>query len=214
MQTAQAGISALELPPFPDFVSAAAEPAPVSAATTRPPRVPEVRHRGVLDSPLGRIEVVSNGRAITGLAFETAGRLPHDGHPVDRSDLIDDAVEQIEGYFAGTRRRFDLPVRPAVSDFQRAVLDALAEVEWGTPTTYGALAEAIARPAACRAVGRAIGQNPVPLLIPCHRVLSSTGSLTGYSQGDGDVTKAWLLDGEGIPFRWPPSRRPTPPVRL
>ncbi|MCS5496731.1 methylated-DNA--[protein]-cysteine S-methyltransferase [Cnuibacter physcomitrellae] len=207
-------MSTAELPPFPDFPSADLGRVASGAARTRPPRAPEVRHRGVLESPLGRVEVVSNGRAITGVAIETAGRLPHDGHPVSRSDLIDEAVAQIEAYFAGTRRRFELPVRPAVSDFQRSVLDALADVEWGRHTTYGALAEAIGRPAACRAVGRAIGQNPVPLLVPCHRVLSSTGSLTGYSQGDGDVTKAWLLDGEGIAFRWPPTRRRPAPVSL
>lgn len=207
-------MSTLELPPFPDFPSIEAARSPVGIATTRPPRAPEVRHRGVLDSPIGRIEVVSNGRAITGVAFETAGHLPHDDHPHSRSELVDEALAQIEGYFAGTRRRFELPVRPAVSDFQHSVLDALAEVEWGSHTTYGALAEAIGRPAACRAVGRAIGQNPVPLLLPCHRVLSSTGSLTGYSQGDGDVTKAWLLDGEGIAFRWPASRRRAAPVSL
>jgi methylated-DNA-[protein]-cysteine S-methyltransferase len=155
-----------------------------------------------IDSPIGRIEVVSHdGEAITGLAIERAGTLPHERVPERRNALIDTAVEQLQQYFAGRRRDFDLPVRAAGTAFQQSVWAQLADLPFGGVTSYGALGVNTGRPTAGRAVGGAIGANPVPIIVPCHRVLAGDGRITGYSGGEGIPTKVWLLDHEGIPHR-------------
>lgn len=156
-----------------------------------------------LDSPIGRIEVVGDGSAIISLAIECNGALPHDGHP-DRPDAITShAVEELREYFAGERRTFTVPVRASGTAFQSAVWAQLDEIPWGEVLSYGEIGIATGRPTAGRAVGGAVGANPVPLLIPCHRVLGGSGRITGYSAGDGIRTKAWLLEHEGIPHTLP-----------
>lgn len=108
------------------------------------------------------------------------------------------ALSQIQEYLAGRRTRFDLPIDySTMSDFQRKVLKAALRVPRGQVLTYGDIARQIGRPKAARAVGQALGHNPVPIVIPCHRVLGSDGSLHGYSGGGGIKTKAWLLQLEG-----------------
>jgi methylated-DNA-[protein]-cysteine S-methyltransferase len=103
-------------------------------------------------------------------------------------------VEQVREYLAGRRMAFDLPVDlRGRTDFQREVLEAARRIPRGRVTTYGELARRIGRPGAARAVGQALGNNPVPIVIPCHRVLGGDGSLHGYSGGGGTRTKAWLL---------------------
>lgn len=154
-----------------------------------------------LDSPLGRIEIVSRHFAVEALAVERDGVLPHDGQPERPDSLLDAARRQVDGYFAGVRTRFDLPLRLVGSVFQRSVWSSLLEVEWGTATTYGRLAGAFGNPRAGRAVGGAVAANPLPLLVPCHRVLGRTGGVTGYTVGRGVETKTWLLRHEGIAFR-------------
>ncbi len=100
-------------------------------------------------------------------------------------------------YFAGTRREFDLPLRPVGTEFQRRVWDVLATVPWGTTTTYGAIAARLdLPPGASRAVGAANGANPLPVVLPCHRVIGSDGTLTGYA--GGLERKALLLRLEGV----------------
>src|SRR6202012_510460 len=108
--------------------------------------------------------------------------------------LLAQARAQIEEYFAGTRRDFDLPLAPRGTAFQRSVWHALATIPFGVTTTYGEIAAAVGRPTASRAVGAANGQNPIAIVIPCHRVIGANGTLTGY--GGGLPTKEWLVRHE------------------
>ncbi|WP_298036801.1 methylated-DNA--[protein]-cysteine S-methyltransferase [uncultured Desulfuromonas sp.] len=111
--------------------------------------------------------------------------------------VLDAAAEQLEEYFAGERRSFDLPLDLArLSPFARQVSLALANVPYGETVAYEELASLAGRPGAARAVGRVMAANPYPLAIPCHRVMGAGGKLTGYSAGEGIATKAWLLDFE------------------
>ncbi|MEO6504939.1 MAG: methylated-DNA--[protein]-cysteine S-methyltransferase [Terrimesophilobacter sp.] len=151
-----------------------------------------------MHSPIGRIELLSDGTAITSLAIETDGVLPHDHLPQTLDRLLVKTARQLGEYFSGTRHRFSVPVRAAGTAFQKSVWAKLGELRWGDVTSYGALGTATGHPAAGRAVGGAIRANPVPILVPCHRVLASGGKITGYSRGQGVSTKAWLLDHEGI----------------
>ena len=110
-----------------------------------------------------------------------------------------EALRQVEDYLAGKRTTFDLPLDMSLmTDFQRRVLLAALKIPRGQYRTYHEIAQAIGKPKASRAVGQALGHNPVPIVIPCHRVLGSDGSLHGYSGGGGIKTKAWLLDLEGV----------------
>ncbi len=150
------------------------------------------------ESPIGRLELTSDGEAITSLSIEPDGHLPLDEHPERTTPVLDEAVRQLGEYFAGTRKDFDLPLRQDGTAFQRSVWDALGRLEYGQFTSYGELAAEIGRPGSGRAIGGAVGANPIPIIVGCHRVLSSTGRITGYSGGEGIPTKLWLLTHEGI----------------
>jgi methylated-DNA-[protein]-cysteine S-methyltransferase len=154
-----------------------------------------------IDSPIGRIELAGDGTAVTRLTIERGGRLPSDHEP-ERSDaVLDQAAAELAEYFAGERHDFDVPVALPGTAFQRDIWERLQSIPFGEVVGYGALGLATGRPTAGRAVGGAVGANPVPLLVPCHRVLAANGRITGYSAGEGVVTKAWLLDHEGIAHR-------------
>jgi O-6-methylguanine DNA methyltransferase len=112
----------------------------------------------------------------------------------ERSGLVVLALDQIAGYLQGERREFDLPLDLRGTDFQRRVWAAVAAIQYGETRTYAQVARAIGKPLAVRAVGAANGANPLPLVVPCHRVLGSDGSLTGY--GGGLDVKRKLLDME------------------
>jgi methylated-DNA-[protein]-cysteine S-methyltransferase len=161
-----------------------------------------------LDSPIGRIEIVGDGAAVVALSIERDGMLPHDELPEHSDAALDRAVVQLEQYFAGNRRDFDVPVNLAGTAFQQAVWEQLVDLEWGEVVSYGDLGRGTGRPTAGRAVGGAVGANPVPIIVPCHRVLGSDGTITGYSGGDGIPTKSWLLAHEGIAHRMPKSYEP------
>ena len=150
------------------------------------------------DSPIGRIEVASDGDAITAVAIEHNGSLPHDGLAYDSTAVADEAIAQLLDYFEGYRRAFSVLVAHRGTPFQLSVWQQLARLRWGQVTTYGAIAAAVGKTGSGRAVGGAIASNPTPLLVGCHRVLSATGRITGYSWGEGVKTKAWLLDHESI----------------
>ncbi|MET0844222.1 MAG: methylated-DNA--[protein]-cysteine S-methyltransferase [Mycetocola sp.] len=152
-------------------------------------------------SPLGRIELTSDGFAVTGVQIERDGRLPRDGYREASIDVLVTAAEQLAEYFDGKRRTFDVPVAAEGTPFQLRVWSALAAVPFGTATTYGLLAREAGLGVASRAVGGAIRANSLPLLVPCHRVLSSARRVVGYSQGQGVQTKVWLLDHEAISYR-------------
>ena len=96
---------------------------------------------------------------------------------------MSEAKQQIDEYFAGSRERFDVPLAPAGTSFQRAVWNAIAEVPHGATRTYANLAERVGHPGSARAAGAATGRNPLSIIVPCHRIVGSDGSLTGYAGG-------------------------------
>lgn len=139
----------------------------------------------VMDSPIGELRLVEHGGAITAIEFEpfrATGRPL--GERRDDHALLRDAVAQLQAYFARELKEFDLPLAPAGSDFQRQVWRVLQQVGYGETASYGEVAKRLGRTAAAsRAVGLANGQNPIPIVIPCHRIIGSDGSLTGYAGG-------------------------------
>ncbi|MGR0320122.1 methylated-DNA--[protein]-cysteine S-methyltransferase [Agromyces sp. ZXT2-3] len=151
-------------------------------------------------SPIRRIELRADESELTSLTIERDGSLPHDDLPERPSPLLVSARDQLEEYFAGRRTSFDLPLRLEGTPFQRAVWAELQRLGWGEATSYGALAAAVGRPGSARAIGGAVGANPMPIIVGCHRVLASDGRITGYSGGEGVPTKLWLLGHEQIGF--------------
>ncbi len=150
------------------------------------------------ESPIGRIELTSDGDAITSLSVAKDGVLPLDGLPANSNAVLDEAVRQLGEYFAGDRVDFDLPVHLTGTEFQRKVWAVIAALPFGEYTSYGEIGLEVGLGPVGRAVGGAVGANPVPIIVPCHRVLSSGGRVTGYSAGAGIPTKLWLLAHEGV----------------
>lgn len=148
-------------------------------------------HYTFVPSPIGELLVAGENGALREIRFAPASA--DDGWTRDDAALAD-AAAQLSAYFAGERQAFDLPLEPRGTEFQRAVWSALQRIPFAETTTYAALAQVIGRPAAVRAVGAANGANPIPIVIPCHRVIGSSGSLTGF--GGGLPVKRWLLDHE------------------
>jgi methylated-DNA-[protein]-cysteine S-methyltransferase len=144
------------------------------------------------ESPLGPLTLVGGAVGLSGLRFP--GRGPALEGEARRPDAFGAAVEQLEEYFAGERRRFELDLDLRGTPFQRAVWRQLQELPYGTRVSYAELAARIGRPDRVRAVGAAVGATPVPIVVPCHRVVGSDGSLTGY--GGGLQRKQALLDLE------------------
>lgn len=140
-------------------------------------------------TPVGTLCVCSDGEAVTGIRFG-AGETNR-GCPVTGQ-----ARQQLTEYFAGQRREFDLPLAPAGTDFQSRVWALLREIPYGETVTYGELARRLGNPKSARAVGMACNRNPIAIVVPCHRVVGSTGSLTGYAGGLD--AKAFLLKLEGV----------------
>ncbi|RME83059.1 MAG: methylated-DNA--[protein]-cysteine S-methyltransferase [Caldilineae bacterium] len=143
------------------------------------------------ESPIGFLEVAGTADAIVSVRFcESPGK------QTDVCELIQRAVAQLGAYFAGELREFDLPLAPQGTAFQKRVWDYLLSIPYGRTVSYRQVAEALGNPAAIRAVGAANGANPIPIIIPCHRVVGSDGSLVGY--GGGLWRKEWLLRHEGV----------------
>jgi methylated-DNA-[protein]-cysteine S-methyltransferase len=163
------------------------------STSTTPPA-----HLKRIESPIGRIEITSDGNAITSLSIERDGSLPYDELDENSSKLLDLAAQQLGEYFSGKRHRFELPVAVRGTEFQESIWAQLADIEWGEVRSYGELGILTGRAGAGRAVGGAVGANPIPIIIPCHRVLASNNKITGYSGGNGIPTKVWLLEHEGI----------------
>lgn len=142
---------------------------------------------GSLATPWGRVWVLAGPRGLTRVALPPAGAIA-DGasaSPLEASRrLLDEAITQLEAYFAGTLRRFTLPLDLAAgTPFERRVWQATAQIEYGRVRTYGELAALIGNPLGARAVGKALGRNPVPVVVPCHRVIQQGGGLGGFSSG-------------------------------
>jgi methylated-DNA-[protein]-cysteine S-methyltransferase len=157
--------------------------------------VTATRTHAVVDGPLGPVTVVGQDGALVGLYLHEQRHRPAADRLGDRDDTTLLALqEQLAAYLAGELREFDVALAPVGTPFQREVWAALRRVPYGTTTTYGALAAAIGRPSAVRAVGAANGRNPTCLVVPCHRVVGADGSLTGYAGGLD--AKRHLLDLE------------------
>jgi len=151
-----------------------------------------------IQSPLGGITLAASDLGLVGLWFDQQRHAP-DMTPwqTDATDeLLTRAATQLEAYFAGTRRAFDLPLDLSHGTaFQQSVWQALCAIPCGATTSYGALSAGIGKPAAMRAVGAAIGRNPISLIVPCHRVVGADGSLTGYAGGLDRKTALLTLEG-------------------
>jgi methylated-DNA-[protein]-cysteine S-methyltransferase len=149
----------------------------------------------ILDSPVGALALTSNGEAITGLFMEKYKGEPFSIGDWTRDDgLFREAADQLRAYFAGELTEFDLPVATGGAPFQRRVWAELQKIPYGSTISYGELARRIGNPKASRAVGSANGDNPISIIIPCHRVIGSNGKLTGY--GGGIERKKFLLEFE------------------
>jgi methylated-DNA-[protein]-cysteine S-methyltransferase len=161
----------------------------------------------IYESPLGPLTLQAGPHGLTGMAF------PGRADPLDESrrdaGALARAVAQLEAYFAGERRAFDLALDLAGSPFQQRVWQELRRIPFGTTVSYTELAQRAGRPDIVRAVGGAVGKTPVPIIVPCHRVIGADGSLTGY--GGGLHRKQALLDleravagggGQGPPPAW------------
>lgn len=149
-----------------------------------------------IESPVGRLMLAGDSEGLSDLRF-MEGRHPS---PPEESWLVDDrafaeAVAQLRAYFGGKLREFNLPLVPRGTEFQLRVWSALREIPYGKTISYAELARRIGKPKAVRAVGAANGRNPLAIVIPCHRVIGSNGSLTGY--GGGMRNKEYLLALEG-----------------
>ena len=145
-----------------------------------------------LDTPIGELLLAGEDDALSMIGFPK-GSMRRDPEPdwIYNEKPLAMARQQLEEYFAGTRKDFDLPLNINGTEFQVSVLEALRNIPYGETVSYGEIAKRIGRPKAVRAVGAANGRNPIPIVVPCHRVIGSSGDLTGF--GGGLDTKEALL---------------------
>ena len=147
------------------------------------------------DSPIGMLCIISNENGIIGIQFAFDGKNRLDMVEA-KIPLLEEAVRQLSEYFAGRRKEFSLPLDLQGTDFQLRTWNALRDIPYGETRTYKQIAEAIDCPKGCRAVGLANNRNPIPIIVPCHRVIGANGDLIGYA-GGLDIKKR-LLDIESI----------------
>lgn len=170
------------------------------------------QYRWTIPAPWGQpmaLDIAADGirrLALNGGSVDKDHRMPGDDAPLRIREIAARASEQIGEYFAGRRRHFEgLPLDLRGTAFQKRVWEAMRRIPWGRTMTYGELAEAAGRPGAARAAGAACAANPIPIIIPCHRILASGGGLGGFSGGCGLETKRSLLALEGIHCRIRPA---------
>ncbi len=148
-----------------------------------------------MDSPIGNLVLTSDGTALTGIFHPHQKRYAKIlENSKQQSALFADALAQLQEYFAGTRKTFTLSLSPHGTAFQHKVWEALCKIPYGETTSYIGIAKSLGKPTASRAVGMANGKNPLPFIVPCHRVIGSNGKLTGYA--GGLEMKQWLLTHE------------------
>ena len=148
-----------------------------------------------IESPIGELLLAGEDDELTMIGFpEGAMRREPESDWIQSDKPFVEAARQLSEYFAGERHEFDLPLRLNGTEFQLLVLDELQRIPYGETTSYGDIAKRIGRPKAVRAVGAANGRNPIPIIVPCHRVIGSGGALTGF--GGGLDTKKALLQLE------------------
>ncbi|WP_119167374.1 methylated-DNA--[protein]-cysteine S-methyltransferase [Algihabitans albus] len=142
-----------------------------------------------VDSPVGRLTLTERDGALVSLVWgESAGS--------DETPLLRSVTQHLAAYFEGDLKMFELPLAPDGTAFQKRVYRAMQAIPFGKTRSYGELATDLA--SAARAVGGACGSNPIPIVIPCHRVVAASGRLGGFSGGRGGPTKTWLLRHEGV----------------
>jgi len=146
---------------------------------------------GFLPSPIGLLEITSNGNSVTSIIFRNKG---YSIQAPKVNQIILSCINQLNEYFEGNRHNFELLTNPFGTEFQNRVWEKVCKIPFGETTSYGKIAKALGDPKLNRAVGLANGANPVPIIIPCHRVIGSDGSLTGYAGGLDK--KIWLLSHE------------------
>jgi methylated-DNA-[protein]-cysteine S-methyltransferase len=146
-----------------------------------------------VDTPVGRLAVEADQDAVTSVRWAGDGERAHD---TSTNPVLEEALRQLDRYFAGRLRRFDLPLAARGTDFQKRVWTLMCDIPFGGTATYGGMA--IALGSGPRAVGMACGRNPIPIIVPCHRVLGSGGKEGGFSGGTGLPTKRQLLAIEGV----------------
>jgi methylated-DNA-[protein]-cysteine S-methyltransferase len=171
-----------------------------------------------IDSPIGRLLLAGEGDGLIQLGFQCGPRplRPADSWIADAAPF-EAPIAQLTEYFAGRRRAFDLRLAPRGTEFQRRVWRALTDIPYGKTISYGELARRIGRPGASRAVGLANGANPLPIVVPCHRVIGADGTLTGFGGGLPIKRKLLALEAaaaedDGSPqgaFRWAADPRPS-----
>lgn len=143
---------------------------------------PHLHGRALLhQTPVGAIVIVENGSAVTHLFFSRVA--PPEHVEWGETPLLRQTAAQLDEYFLGSRRAFDIPLSPQGTEFEQIVWKALQTIPYGETRSYGEIARQIGRPSACRAVGQANHRNPISIIIPCHRVIGANGKLTGYASG-------------------------------
>ena len=153
-----------------------------------------------IPSPIGRIGVWASNQGVTRLEIGVgSSKKASAGTKADAH--LEKALDELEKYFAGTLKKFTVSTVSSGTEFQEAVWKQIKNLGFGKHASYGDIASAIGKPAGSRAVGGAVGANPVPIIVGCHRVMGSSGAVTGYSGGKGIKTKLWLLEHEGIPYK-------------
>ncbi len=152
----------------------------------------------VIDSPVGELLIAATDRGLARIHFDPEGQEDELARMFGRRVLrspIDDVRRELDEYFEGSRREFDLPLDLRVASFNAEVLAELARVPYGVTTTYGTLADKVGHPRAARAVGTVMNRNPIPIVLPCHRVVGANGSLTGYAGGLDRKLQLLQLEG-------------------
>lgn len=161
-------------------------------------------HHILIPSPVGPLLAEHDGATLLSLRFSPAASAPSGelSAPDDGDALGQRIIAQLDEYFRGERRGFDLPLAPSGTEFQRRVWKALTRVPFGETQSYGQLAREVGSGGGARAIGQANARNPIPIVIPCHRVLAAGGGIGGYAgdwgEGEGIVRKRWLLRHEGV----------------
>lgn len=141
-----------------------------------------MKYKKSYESPLGIICIFQDEEGICALGFGKGEQDAVDAVQQD-TELLNTAVQQLEEYFAGSRKQFDVPLSMHGTAFQKRVWDCLLQIPYGETRSYGEIAAMVGNPKACRAVGMANNRNPVAIIVPCHRVIGADGSLTGYGGG-------------------------------
>lgn len=156
----------------------------------------------VIETPLGQVAIGGTELGVSDVEIMVSGKSRSEFADNEKAKShVDRAATQLAEYFSGSRRNFDLKFDLVGTEFQKAVWAQIQNVRFGDDSSYGEIARELNNPSASRAVGGAVGANPVPLFIGCHRILGSSRKLTGYSGGEGLKTKLWLLAHEQISYR-------------